>query len=322
MKRWLPILVSLLVAAGAGWFVYQKRFAPRQTQAPAAKREALDIGHFAPMRPCGRMPAFLRRLGVTKLVLIDLSQQRFKGVAFLYGPRLRRVVYAKRWGRYDYFSTYALDPRGNLYLAPMPFISITPHTFNLQNKIFRLESKSGKLGIWMTLDDVNATARNPYGVIALNYDCDDGTLWVSAIDGSDYRAQRGRIYHIDPKGKRMLQKTGGFDALTLKVLKTSNGKYLLAGSARENALYAYRIENGRLIAPAVRLLSLPDPEQRIRKIRIVGSDTLVLETIPFRYSLVAQSGGSYRHRYRAKRTGNGWEVVPMEGETLSELRSP
>ncbi len=308
MKRWLPILVSLLVVAGAGWFVYQKRFALRQTQAPAAKRKALDIGHFAPVRPCGRMPAFLRRLGVTKPVLIDLSQQRFKGVAFLYGPRLRRVVYAKRWGRYDYFSTYALDPRGNLYLAPMPFISITPHTFNLQNKIFRLDSKSGKLGIWMTIDEVQAGARDPYGIVSLDYDCDDGTLWVSAIDRSDYRAQRGRIYHIDPKGKRMLQKTGGFDALTLKILKTSNGKYLLAGSARENALYAYRIENGRLIAPAVRLLSLPDPEQRIRKIKVTGPDTLLLETFPFRYNLIAQTGGVYRQNYEARYRDGTWRI--------------
>ena len=308
MKRWIPILIALLVVAGAGWFVYQKRFASRTVQAPAAEREALDIGHFAPMRPCGRMPAFLRRLGVRNPVLIDLSQQRFKGVAFLYGPRLRRVVYAKRWGRYDYFSTYALDPQGNLYLAPMPFISITPHTFNLQNKIFRLDSKSGKLGIWMTIDEVQAGARDPYGIVSLDYDCDDGTLWVSAIDRSDYRAQRGRIYHIDPRGKRILQKTGGFDALTLKVLKTSNGKYLLAGSARENALYAYRIENGRLIAPPVRLLSLPDPEQRIRKIKVTAPDTLLLETFPFRYNLIAQTGGVYRQNYEARYRDGKWVI--------------
>ena len=238
----------------------------------------------------------------------------------MYGPGLRHVVYAKRWGRYDYFSTYTLDSQGNLYLASMPFISITPHTFNLQNKIFRLESKTGKLGIWMTIDEVRANDRDPYGIVSLDYDCDDGTLWTSAIDRSDYRAQRGRIYHIDPKGKRILQKTGGLDALTLKVLKTSGGKYLLAGSAWKNALFAYRIEHGRLITPPKRLFSLPDPEQRIRKIRIVGSDTLLLETIPFRYSLIAQSGGSYRHKYRARRTAKGWTIEPMEGESLSTLR--
>jgi hypothetical protein len=263
--------------------------------------EKFTMGSFNKARSCARNPAFLKQLKVTQPVTIDLSQQQFKGLAFLYGSNLSKVIHPKAWETFEHFSTYALDELGNAYLAPMPFISIKPTTFNLQKNIYKLDSKTGKLEIFMNLDDVHPTASNPYGIISLVYDCDDHTLWVSAIDESDYREQKGVIYHIDVKSKRVLQKVEGFDALTMTLLKSEKRKFLLAGSARENALYAYTIEQGKLASQPKKLLELPTAEEHIRKIKVRAKNLLDLQTIPFSYTLIAEtSANNERNHYDAK----------------------
>jgi len=298
MKRYLPIIASLLVVAGVAFVVINKKNS--QTTEPKVE-EKFTIGSFTKQRSCARHPAFLKQLKVTQPITIDLSQQQFKGLAFLWGKNLSNVIHPKAWETFEHFSTYALDEVGNAYLAPMPFISIKPTTFNLQKNIYKLDSKTGKLEIFMNLDDVHPTANNPYGIISLVYDCDDHTLWVSAIDESDYREQKGVIYHINVKTKSVLQRVEGFDALTITLLKSEKGKFLLAGSARENTLYAYGIENSKLSSKGEKVLELPSAGEHIRKVKVRGENMLDLQTIPFSYTLIAEtSSDNERNHYDAK----------------------
>jgi hypothetical protein len=312
MRRYLPILLALL-AVGAlfvGVVLYRHSASTPVKPASPVAAPPTSPGQILPRRGCGRPPAFLtRRLGRVP-VRIDLTQRRYRGIAFLYGPRFGRVLHRKAWERFGPFGTYALDPQGNLYLAPMPFISIEPGTFEHQRTLYRMESGTGAISPLKRFDDVRPSARNPYGLVSLAYDCDDGTLWISSLDESDYRSQKGVIYHFDPKRGRILQELPGFDALTLALAHTSRGKFLLAGSARDNALYAFAIRKGRLQGPPARLLELPDPQLHIRRIRITGPDRLLLEAIPFSYSLVAEHSKRYRTLYRARRShGQGeWKI--------------
>jgi len=309
MKRYLPIIASLLVVAGVAFVVINKKNS--QTTEPKIE-EKFTIGSFTKQRSCARHPAFLKQLKVTQPITIDLSQQQFKGLAFLWGKNLSNVIHPKAWETFEHFSTYALDEVGNAYLAPMPFISIKPTTFNLQKNIYKLDSKTGKLEIFMNIDDVHSTANNPYGIISLVYDCDDHTLWVSAIDESDYREQKGVIYHIDVKTKSVLQRVEGFDALTITLLKSEKGKFLLAGSARENALYAYGIDEGKLEEHGSKLLTLPNANEHIRKVKIKGDNLLELQTIPFSYTLIAEtSANNERNYYDAKfsTATRSWELL-------------
>jgi hypothetical protein len=302
MKKYLPIIASLLVVAGVAFVVINKK---NSQTAESKIEEKFTIGSFEKQRSCARHPEFLKQLKVTQPVTIDLSQQQFKGLAFLWGKNFSKVIHPKAWETFEHFSTYSLDEVGNAYLAPMPFISIKPTTFNLQKNIYRLDSKTGKLEIFMNFDDVHPSASNPYGIISLVYDCDDKTLWVSAIDESDYREQKGVIYHIDIKTNKVLQRVDGFDALTITLLKSKKGKFLLAGSARENALYAYVIANGKVVEPAKKLLELPSANEHIRKIKVRGENLLELQTIPFSYTLIAEtSANSERNYYSVK-----WDEV-------------
>ena len=298
LKKYLPIIASLLVVAGVAFVVINKKNS--HTIEPKIE-EKFTIGNFNKQRSCARHPAFLKQLKVTQPVTIDLSQQQFKGLAFLYGQNFSKVIHPKAWETFEHFSTYSLDEVGNAYLAPMPFISIKPTTFNLQKNIYKLDSKTGKLEIFMNFDDVHPSASNPYGIISLVYDCDDQTLWVSAIDESDYREQKGVIYHIDVKTKAVLQRVEGFDALTITLLKSEKGKFLLAGSARENTLYAYGIENSKLSSKGEKVLELSSAGEHIRKVKVRGENMLDLQTIPFSYTLIAEtSATNERNHYDAK----------------------
>ena len=295
LKKYFSIAIALLIVMiVALWAIHEKN------SKKIKEEKTFNIGSFNRTRGCARYPHFLAKLRVPQPIAIDLSQRNYKGLAFLYGQGLNRAVHLKTWEAFDYFSTYALDPKGNMYLTPMPFVSIKEKTFELQKNIYFLDTNSGNLSVWKSLDEVEATPNNPFGIIALVYDCDDRTLWVSAIDKSSYDKGRGVIYHIDTISKKILQRVNGVDALSLALLKSSRGKYLLFGDARKNGLFSFKIQDKKLDFASKKLLELPSLNEHIRKIKIRGKNLLELQTIPFSYSLIAQtSRGEERVYYRA-----------------------
>ncbi len=310
MRRYIPIIISILIVLVATVVVVDLKSNNKKILNQS------NIGEFKRIKTCAIQPLFLSKLKIPQPIAIDLSQQQYRGVAFLFGPKLMQSVHPKSWTRFDHFSSYILDPKGHMYLTPMPYITISPNTFAFQKNIYTLNSHSGKLSIWMSIDDVKAGANNPFGLIALDYDCDDNSLWVSAIDESSYSQSRGVVYHIDVESKKILQKVDGFDALSVKLLKSSRGKYLLVGSARDNGLYRYEIKDKQLSTTPAKLLELSDFNERIRKIDIAGDNTLRLETIPFAYTLVAETGedSTIRENYHAiwSPTLSKWKIEKIK----------
>jgi hypothetical protein len=314
MKKYWPIVAALVVVGAAlGWVASLPQTPASPTRAETAAVTNRGIGSFAAQKRCGRPPRFLRKLHIPQPVMIDLSQKRYTGIALLFGPEFSKALHPKQWEQYEHFSTYAVDEAGHIYLVPTPFISIRPTTFTLQQKLYRLDTDTGRVEIWMEFDDVRPSERNPYGINAIAYDCRDKTLWVGAIDESDYTHQRGVIYHIDPRTKTILSRYEGFDALTLMRIETDEGAFLLAGSARDNVLYAFRLDGGRLQPPQA-LLEIPNATERIRKIKVRGPNRLELQTIPFSYSLIAQTAEHDRTHYEAvwSPDRNRWSVRKIE----------
>ena len=186
----------------------------------------------------------------------------------------------------------------------MPYISILPTTFNLQKNLYKLDTNTGKISIFMHFDEVNPSAQNPYGLQAIAYDCEDETLWIAAIDESDYQSQKGIIYHVDPKTKSILHTIEGFDALSLKIIRTDKSKFLLLGSARDNGLYRYDLLYQNKSQKPVKIAHLPNHNEHIRKIKIKGKNKLELQAIPFSYTLIAQTAKQDRIIYTLK-----WDSV-------------
>jgi hypothetical protein len=293
MKKKLLIFIALFLVVIGFLLVFWMK----NTTADVSNEVVYNIGGFSKKMPCSRQPNFLNKLKIPQPVAIDLSQQNYKGIAFLYGRDLTQALHFKTWEKFDHFSTYALDPKGNMYLSPMPFISIKAKTFEFQKNIYRLDSDTGSLSVWMTLDEVRSGEENPYGVIALEYDCDDHSLWIASVDKTDYQTKRGTLYHIDIVSKRIIQKVSGIDALSLKLLRSTYGKHLLYGSATESAMFLLKIEEGVLSSIPVKLFDLPQANEYIRKIRVGVKNHIKVETIPFSYSLVAQTTSKLRNYY-------------------------
>jgi hypothetical protein len=288
----VPILVSIVLVIIFGFLTYNYLY-----QEEKVNQISQFKGDFKRVRSCKILPKFLAQKA-RKGIIIDLSQQKFKGVAFWYGSQKKELFYNKDWAKYGYFGTYTIDKFGNIYFAPMPMISIEKDTFEAQHWIYEMDRK-GDLTKWLRIDEVVPSNSNPYGIISLDYDCDDNSLWVSSIDKSNYTEEAGRIYKIDIKDKKVISKWEGYDVFTIKIMKTSEGKYLLFGSAREPALFSWKIENGLLTEIPQKLFELPDPTMRIRKIRVIGTNRLSLEAIKFTYSLIAESSDDYRYHFIA-----------------------
>ncbi len=295
MKRFLPIAVVIALLALASYFLLIKDSGNGKQET----KKVLLLGDFNKKRSCAKLPQFLYTAGV-KRPLIDLSQQRFKGIAFLYGSRFSKVMHKKSWERFDALGTYTIDNRGDIYLTPNPFISITAATFNLQKAIYKLDSVNGTLERWMVIDTIAPSANNPYGLISILFDCKDNTLWASAIDKSGYKGSRGRIYHIDPSKKEIIESIPNIDALTIAWLYTKDSRLLLYGSAVDNGLYALSFKGNKIEKSPVKLFNLPNPKLHIRKIRVVGKNSLYLEAIKFSYSLIAETDKRQRVHYSAK----------------------
>ena len=300
------VLLLGILGATAYWVKHHDERPDRQT-------DSAPVGPIAPKRSCAHLPAFLRKQHIAQPVMIDLSQKHYKGIAFRYGPDFGSVLHWKQWEQYEHFSTYALDRMGDIYLVPTPYISIRPTTFALQRKLYRLDGQTGHLEIFMDIESVQPSQNNPYGLNAIAYDCDDDTLWVATIDRSDYRTQRGVLHHIDLRRRAVLSTYAGFDALSLAIARTPHGKYLLAGSARDNSLYAFALDATQQLQQPQRLFSLPDPNQHIRKIKLVDAHTMQIESIRFTYALIAQTARQDRLRFVAKwdKTRQKWHIKPQ-----------
>ena len=297
MKKSIPIIFSILIIFILAWYVKGLK----EKNSFLANEKVGNIGIFTKQRSCAKHPNFLQKLKIPQPIAIDLSQKQHKGLAFLYGQGLSKAVHLKTWEKFDYFSTYALDPKGNMFLTPMPFISVKEKTFEFQKNIYKLDSNSGKLFVWKSFDEVHASGNNPFGLMALVYDCDDDSLWVSAVDETDYAINRGLIYHIDIKSKKIIEKIEGIDALSLKIVKSTQGKFLLFGGARKNALYALNMETLKV----KKLFELPNTHEHIRKIKVRGKHLLELQTIPFSYTLIAETSGNDVRKYYILR----WDEV-------------
>ena len=296
MKKYLPIIAVVIALLAGFYFVNKQNIAPK---VETGKKE-FTLSDFNKKRSCARLPKFLFDAGFTRPI-IDLSQKRYKGIAFL---QANRVLHKKEWEVYENMGTYTIDNRGNIYLAPTPFISIKPTTFNLQKNIYFMDTMSGKLSIFMNIDSIKPNANNPYGLISLLYDCQDGTLWASSIDQTNYQGSKGRLFHINLKTKEIIDEINGFDALTLSFLYTKTKRYIIAGSAMDSGVYAL------VDKKFIKLFELPNSQLRVRKIKVIGKNTLYLEAIKFSYSLIAQSSNKQRFHFKARYDSqNGkWEI--------------
>ncbi len=88
----------------------------------------------------------------------------------------------------------------------------------------------------------------------------------------------------------------------------------MAGSARDSTRYAFSIVGATMKKVPEKLLTLPNVNVHIRKIKVKGKNRLELQSIPFSYALIVQTRHNDRTHYSAvwNEKHHQWEIKKYE----------
>ncbi len=162
------------------------------------------------------------------------------------------------------------------------------------NFIYRIDGTTGKMSALLDLPTAAApTLENPYGIMALAYDCDTNSLYASSVFGSTRLTQAGRLYRIDLDTSTIGSILDGIDAFGLAVFNSSQGKRLYWGSARTGAIDSVSLDaQGNFVGSIRNELLLSDlgyhGDERARDIRFT-QDTMQVKTVQFDFNLIAST---------------------------------
>ncbi|MFN2114889.1 MAG: hypothetical protein ACK2T6_04175 [Anaerolineae bacterium] len=265
---------------------------------------------------CRGVPAFLADLGFGSNVLVDTTQALYTGLAIREAGEDGRSYQHPTWDDAGNVGPYALDRHGNIYVAPVPLVSMARNLPEEQNRVYRVDGATGEMALYADLPrDVEPSGANPYGVVGMTYDCDTDSLYVTSVAGSGPDDERGRIHRLDTRTGEVMTVLDGFDALGVAIARQGGEKRLYVGGARRPAIYSLAVApDGGLVGPPrleVDLADIPGSSfDKIARIRFDESGQMTATGIEFSYSLKAASdpgANLYHLRYDA---GQG-EWVPV-----------
>lgn len=261
------------------------------------------------IKPCQQEPAFIKTLGYDPLwTALSTSEKTVIGISLVafekkFGqsaptaqtPKLE-IYQHPSWKTAGYLSTISFDRTGNVYTVPAPLISMLYNRTEKLNTIYKIEANNGEMNEWINLPFVaKPSSQNPYGLLGINYDCQDHFLVASTVFGSDRYNERGIIYLINPTTKKLTDSIKNFDAMGLGFgIDELNKKRLYYGSARTGNIFSVVVnQKGKMEKKTIRKeLSLegygPRGDDKARKIKFNGNQLLVNGTA-FNYNLQAAS---------------------------------
>ncbi len=198
------------------------------------------------------------------------------------------------------------DQEGNIYVSPMPYVSLLDNPPETQNQIYKIDAKTGEMSLFIKLPGENQLdSRNPFGVMGLFFDCDTDSLYVTSLAGSLPLQEKGRIYQIDLKTRKILSKLENTDAIGVGVFNTKAGKRLYFGSARNSHVYSVALNAQGHFANNKRyeysLSQIKGGDSTVVK-RIVfsrdkqGRFLMVVQEVEFGFRLFAENN-PYRKKY-------------------------
>jgi hypothetical protein len=267
----------------------------------------------------GQPPTFAQALGFGDRLALDTRSRFVKGVAlqeFDENGEIINTYQHPSWLSAGYLGPYASDGMGNIYLAPMPFISLLDNPPQKANIVYRIDNAEGVMSPFMELPaEATLTPETVYGLTDLAYDCDTNSLYAASVMGSTYEQVAGRIFQIDLTSGAIKSTLEGVDAFGIGLFNGVNGKRLYIGLARVPEVYSVALgTDGRFsgeLRPQISLANLGyHRDERARSLVFEGQDTLRLTTLQFDFNLVAPTETrqtQYEYHYNVDQ--DSWELV-------------
>lgn len=252
------------------------------------------------MESCRKPANFISKLGFdVSRSAFSSSERQIKGIALVQFPNqfdtTRKIYQDSTWNQYGYMSSITTDEVGNAFAAPIPFVNTLDNSLSTLHTIYRINSETGKMEVFMVLPKIDSTAGvNPFGVVGLYYDCHGKKLYAASVGGSTIEKEKGIIYVIDPLTKVIVDKLDGYDPLGVFVGGITGEKMLYFGHARTSDIYGIELnKEGKFKGKPSVQLSMdalgPRGNDKARRIRLDKSGNLMIHGIDFSFNLAAQS---------------------------------
>ncbi len=271
-SKLLKILSLLIVIAGIAIAAYF--YASKADK----KKEISNVStlnyKFGVTNACRAVPKFIHSLKMKAPSLDSRQKDESMGLLIRDNANQHKIWQHKTWTESGYIGAFDRDNKGNIYVAPMPYVSLLKNPPEKQNQIYQIDAKTAKMSLFMKLPTQNPpNPKNPFGTMGLYYDCDTQSLYVSSLAGSLPMQERGVIYQIDVRTKKILSTLENVDAIGVGIFNTKKGKRLYYGSARNSHLYSVELdERGHFKG---------DKKYEVSLSQVKGGDTTVIKKVQF-----------------------------------------
>lgn len=207
--------------------------------------------------------------------------------------RITKSFQHPSWKKAGWLAPILIDESGNIYTAPAPFINILNNPISNNNTVYRVDAQTGEMQEFLRLpfaDSINT--QNPYGIIAMVYLCETGTLYVSSVAGSRLHEEKGHIYAIDVQNKKIIDAIDNTDAMGMGITYTTGKRQLFFGNGRNSDIKTVTLSSsGKFSGKPVFAFTLADlgprGDDKVRRIRTDQSGNLIVHGMEFNFNLIA-----------------------------------
>jgi hypothetical protein len=209
-------------------------------------------------------------------------------------PSLRYFQHPS-WKKGGWLAPIVLDETGSIFTAPAPFINMLDNQLSNQNTIYRIDAQTGIMDEFMRLPLPDTlSGNNAYGIIGMVYLCGAGILYVSTVLGSDRFVERGGLYAVDVKAKKIVDQITGVDVMGMGISYITGQRKLFFGSGRSSAIFSIDLKkDGRFSGKTTEEFSLAGlgsrGDDKVRRIRTDENGNLLVYGVDFNYNLIAPS---------------------------------
>lgn len=249
-------------------------------------------------RDCRATPPFTKNQGFDyKRSGFSTSERKTMGlnyVEFAQTPEQKNRTYQhESWRSAGWLGPMVISEKGEIWVAPVPVINLIDNPPEKQTYLYKIDPQTAEMKFVLDLPKPNApSVENPYGILGMAYDCDNGIIYISSVSGSDRDNERGRIFAVRSSDLRIVAQLDGIDAMGLGVGYVAGEKKLYIGSARNGNILAINLaKDGNFVGNPQTVLSLndlgPRGDDRARKIRFAPDGTLTIIGIEFYFNLIA-----------------------------------
>ena len=261
-----------------------------------------------PPEGCKKLPACVEKLGfdLTKSAF-STSEKKHTGIVFT-DLSSGKIYQHPSWTKAGHLGPIVITERGDVFSAPIPVINLIDNQPEDQNKIYKIDGKTGEMNLFLDLPKAaKSSGENPFGTLGMAYDCDTKVLYVSTVFGSTLQNERGRIYAISSENGKIIDSLINIDAMGIGVAFENSERTFFYGTTRLSSIYSIKLDaSGKFINKPKVCCSLenlgPRGDDRARKIRFTPKGEMLIQAVEFYYNLIAPTEKQetvYYYRYDA-----------------------